>query len=292
MTNKIKTSLIISTYNWPEALSLCLLSVTRQSFMPDEVIIADDGSTIDTKELIDRHREKFPVPLKHVWQKDEGFQLAKIRNKAIAIAQFEYIIQIDGDLSLHKHFIKDHIELSQKGSFITGSRVIMDKSLSENVLRRQRNLTNLFLPGIRNHTNMMRIKFLRDYLADRYKQHDNLYLRGCNMAFWKSDLIKVNGYNEDFCGWGKEDNEIAVRLINSGIKKRAIKFGGIVFHMYHGNHCLVRNHENEHRLAHAIKDKITYCSRGISQYIHKQLTFPIPSNTAESLPSLIKYTTQ
>ncbi|EOR93989.1 Putative two-domain glycosyltransferase [Arcticibacter svalbardensis MN12-7] len=266
MANNIKTSLIISTYNWPEALSLCLLSVSKQSIMPDEVIIADDGSTWETLALVEKYIKDFPVPLRYVWQEDEGFQLAKIRNKAIAQAQHEYIIQIDGDLTLHKHFIKDHIELSQKGAFITGSRVLMDKSRTEVVMKNNQTQTGLLLPGLKNHTNRMRIKFLRDYFADRYKQGDNLYLRGCNMAFWKSDLIKVNGYNEDFCGWGKEDNEIAVRLINSGIKKRAIKFGGVVFHMYHGNHCLVRNHENEHRLAHAIKDKITYCSRGISQY--------------------------
>ncbi|MGX5688858.1 glycosyltransferase family 2 protein [Arcticibacter tournemirensis] len=277
MKRGIKTSLIISTYNWPEALNLCLLSVTRQSVLPDEVIIADDGSTFETAELIEKIRLTFPVPLIHVWQEDEGFQLAKIRNKAIAHARYEYIIQIDGDLVLHKHFIKDHIELSKPGTFITGSRVLMNKSLSEKLLSTQVTNASVFSSGVKNHFNILRIKFLRDYFADRYKQKDMLYLRGCNMAFWRDDIIKVNGYNEEFKGWGKEDNEIAVRLINSGIKKRAIKFGGIVFHIYHSENCRAQSHENETRLANAIKHKITYCQRGISQYVQQQFSFQLPA---------------
>src|SRR5687768_1923232 len=90
LNSKPKTSLIISTYNWPEALNLCLQSVCSQSVLPDEVIIADDGSTIETFDMIEEMKRRFPVPLVHVWQEDDGFQLAKIRNKAIARASHEY----------------------------------------------------------------------------------------------------------------------------------------------------------------------------------------------------------
>ena len=93
-----KSSLIISTYNWPEALRLCLLSVLGQSVLPDEVIIADDGSTGQTADVVEAMRPLFPVKLIHVWQEDNGFQLSKIRNKAIAMSSCDYIIQVDGDL--------------------------------------------------------------------------------------------------------------------------------------------------------------------------------------------------
>jgi glycosyltransferase involved in cell wall biosynthesis len=261
-----KCSLIISTYNWPQALQLCLLSVRQQSVLPNEIIIADDGSGEDTLQVIEALQNDFPVRLVHIWQKDEGFQLSRIRNKAIAAASYDYVIQVDGDLILHRHFIKDHIQLSRPGSFITGSRVLMNQQLSEKLLQLSMTHIPLFERGIANLTNRLYIKWLRMYLADRYKPNDIFSLRGCNMAFWKDDLLRVNGYNEDFQGWGREDNEIAARLLNSGLKKRTIKFGGIVFHIYHPEADRSRFLDNQMQLSHTINDKLVYCDRGISQY--------------------------
>lgn len=266
MKTSTKTSLIISTYNWPEALRLCLLSVKGQSVLPDEVIIADDGSTCQTAQVIDSLRLDFPVRLVHIWQKDEGFQLSKIRNKAIAASSNDYIIQIDGDLILHKHFVKDHLELSKRGTFVTGSRVLMSRQLSEKILRLQKNTISIFEPGLGNLCNRFNVSWLSRYLADRYKPTDVFALRGCNMAFWKEDLVRVNGYNECFHGWGREDNEIAVRLINSGLRKRAIKFGGIVFHLHHQEADRSGCPENDQYLRNALQSRSVYCDQGINQY--------------------------
>ncbi|MCF0055938.1 glycosyltransferase family 2 protein [Dyadobacter sp. CY356] len=266
MKTSTKSSLIISTYNWPEALRLCLLSVIAQSVLPDEVIIADDGSTQQTIEIIDAMRPVFPVRLVHIWHKDEGFQLSKIRNKAIATSAYDYIIQIDGDLILHKHFIKDHLNLSKPGSFITGSRVLMSQQLSERLLRLQKTNIQIFEPGLGNLFNRVNASWLSRYLADRYKTRDIFSLRGCNMAFWKADLVRVNGYNECFIGWGREDNEIAVRLLNSGLRKRTIKFGGIVFHIHHREADRKGCQENEGYLTYALQNKSVYCSQGLNQY--------------------------
>jgi len=268
MKSFTKSSLIISTYNWPEALRLCLLSVKEQSVLPDEVIIADDGSTEETFEIIEAMRATFPVRLVHIWQKDEGFQLSKIRNKAIAISSFSYIIQIDGDLILHKHFIKDHLELSKPGAFVAGSRVLMSQLLSEKLLRLQKISIDLFEPGVSNICNRFNVSWLSRYLADRYKPQNIFALRGCNMAFWREDLVRVNGYNECFQGWGREDNEIAVRLLNAGIKKRAIKFGGIVFHIHHAEADRADCLENEEHLIAALRLNSVYCSQGLSQYVN------------------------
>ncbi|WP_159467826.1 glycosyltransferase family 2 protein [Dyadobacter sp. 3J3] len=268
MKTYTKSSLIISTYNWPEALRLCLLSVKEQSVLPDEVIIADDGSTEETSAIIEAIRPTFPVRLVHIWHKDEGFQLSKIRNKAIATSSFKYIIQIDGDLILHKHFIKDHLNLSKPGAFMTGSRVLMNKQLSERLLRLQKTGIQLFEPGLGNLFNRVNAAWLSRCLADHYRTHDIFSLRGCNMAFWKEDLVRVNGYNECFTGWGREDNEIAVRLINSGIRKRTIKFGGIVFHIHHQEADRRNYQENEGRLTYALQNNSVYCSQGLDQYFN------------------------
>ncbi len=263
----IKTSLNISTYNWPEALNLCLLSVKALNVLPDEVVITDDGSTENTRLLIEKLQKDFPVPIKHVWQPDEGFQLAKIRNKGIAASSGDYIIQIDGDLILHPNFIADHLAFSKRGSFVSGSRVILGEQYSKALLKAGKPRVNLFNSDVKNKLNGFRIKALRNYLSERYRMNDMLYMRGCNMAFWRDDLIKVNGYNEGFVGWGREDNEVAVRLINTGIRKRIIKFGGVVFHIFHPEKSRSDLSKNDDMLKDAITNKRIYCPIGVNQYL-------------------------
>src|SRR5690554_6518284 len=111
----MKASLLISTYNWPEALELVLMSAKRQSVRPDEILIADDGSSEKTKQLILEFQNKSVIPIHHFWHEDKGFRKSIILNKAIAGATGEYIIQVDGDCILHKDFVRDHKALAQAG---------------------------------------------------------------------------------------------------------------------------------------------------------------------------------
>ena len=119
----MKTALLISTYNWPKALELVLKSVQEQTELPDEILISDDGSTQATKELIDVFSKKINATVKHFWQEDKGFRKAKILNKAIAGTNADYIIQVDGDCILDKHFVRDHITNAQSNVYLYGSRV-------------------------------------------------------------------------------------------------------------------------------------------------------------------------
>ena len=260
-------SLIVSTYNWPEALNLCLISIIAQTVLPAEVIIADDGSGTETKKLIEKYQENFPVPLIHVWQKDEGFQLSRIRNKAIARATGNYIIQIDGDLILEPHFIADHMRFSRPGTFISGTRVQMSSALSEKMIRQKSTVVPLLSKGITNFSNGLRFPLLSNFLAERYKAKQITYVRGCNMAFWKTDLLKVNGYNESIVGWGREDSEIAVRLVNAGVKKRILKFGGVVFHIYHPELARKQLTVNDTILNESIKNSTITCKSGLSLHL-------------------------
>lgn len=266
MSTPVSTTLIISTYNWPEALELCICSVARQSVLPDEVIIADDGSDERTAQLIDRMRPQLSVPLVHVWQQDKGFRLGKIRNKAIASASKAYIIQIDGDLILHRHFIRDHVRRSRPGTFVTGSRVILFKSITERLLAGEKKKIYFFEKCIKNRLNGLHATWMMRLLTTRYQTDCVRKLRGCNMAFWKEDLVRVNGYNEAFVDWGREDNEIAARLVNTGVRRQALKFGGIVFHLYHNEQSRAGCKENEKLLAHTITGKLTRCEHGLDQY--------------------------
>lgn len=266
----MRTTLLISTYNWPQALNLCLKSVLRQTIMPDEVVIADDGSTEDTQKLISSFKENSKVPFVHVWHEDKGFRLSEIRNKGIAKATGDYIIQIDGDIILDKHFIEDHIKIAEKGYFVCGSRTKLNEESSKTFLE-----LGDFKPNIIKNSevyftlNAIRNGFLRRCLAKKYGQKNIMRLRGCNMAFWKSDIIKVNGYNEELAAWGHEDSEMAFRLYFSGVKKKFLKFGGVQYHIYHKE--LSRDCERAH-YAEIIKvkeNKIKWCNNGIDKHLQQ-----------------------
>lgn len=261
-------SLLISTYNWPEALRQCLQSIEKQIELPDEIIICDDGSGPETKKTIDEFRPRIKSPIIHVWHEDEGFQLAKIRNKGIASARSDYIIQIDGDLILDKNFIKDHKLFSRSNCFVTGSRVLLSEATTGQILMNQNRSSSLRSYKERNWSNGLRAPILRDFLANKYKTKGKhkYYVKGCNMAFWKKDLQLVNGYNEAFIGWGREDSEIAIRLINAGIRKRFIKFGGICYHLYHKEAARELEKENVNKMNLAIKDKLVKSPKGLDQY--------------------------
>lgn len=267
-----KCSLLIATYNWPAALELCLKSVLQQKVFPDEIVIADDGSTAETKELIEGFQKDFPIPIKHVWQPDEGFQLARIRNKGIAASDYEYIVQIDGDLILHPYFIYDHLELKKEGYFTTGSRVLLSPSVTQRLFHKKHISIGQYSSGNRNFFNGVRNTWLRKRMAPIYKTGGKnlFYVKGCNMAFWKADLLKVNGYNESFFGWGREDSEIAIRLMNAGIKKQFLKMGGICYHLYHNEASRELEGRNSQMMQDAIDQKIMWAGKGLDQYLSSQ----------------------
>lgn len=264
-------SLIISTYNWPRALYLCLDSVMQQTVMPTEIIIADDGSGVATRDVVRHFEEISPVPIRHIWHEDTGFRLAEIRNKAIAASCGEYIIQIDGDLILQRHFVQDHMIFAQPGCFVTGSRGIITEMLTDKVLRGEITSLTPLMKGVRNSNNVVRSPFI----SSLYRMlGPTRFVKGCNMAFWREDLIRVNGYNEEFRGWGREDTELAVRLTNNGIRQRCMKFRGIVFHLYHGKQDRNKLSANEQLYQQSIREHHTRCALGLDRHFSEKELLP------------------
>ena len=99
-------SVVVTTFNRPDALHLVLAALTQQTLLPNEVIIADDGSTEETRQLIVQLKTTLNYPIKHVWQADEGFRAAKIRNQAVLQANYDYLIFLDGDCVPFPDFIE------------------------------------------------------------------------------------------------------------------------------------------------------------------------------------------
>lgn len=240
----MKTTLLISTYNRKDALRLVLQSALEQTVLPDEIVIADDGSNDDTRALINDIRANSPVPIVHVWHEDEGFRLTEIRNKGVAVASGDYILQIDGDCMLSRHYVEDHVRVARKGRFVGGRRVMLSKELTSRCLEKGQKVVDWFSiishkKGLRYLKHALRLPFLsRIYspiLTRKRVSKGNVPIEGFSFSFWKDDFISVGGYDEDMQGWGWEDADLFERMSESGYQPYAIRFGGFVYHLHHEN---------------------------------------------------------
>ena len=258
----MKLTLIITTYNWPKALLLVMESVEHQVIRPDELIIADDGSGEETRNLINRFKKNSNLNIIHSWQEDTGFRVARSRNKAIVKSTGDYIILIDGDTILHTNFVKDHIDNAEPGFFVQGSRVLVSEKHTKKALAEKKINFSSFSLGLKNRKNSIHSRLLSFIFSNKKNQ-----LRGIkthNFAFYMKDCLNINGFNNEFEGWGREDSEFAARLINSGIKRKNVRFNLIQFHLWHNDNSRVLLEKNDAMLEYAIKHRTHWCEKGIN----------------------------
>ena len=258
-------SLIITTYNRPESLSLVLRSIEAQTILPDEIVIADDGSIFKTKEVINRFQKDSDLNIIHSWQEDKGFRVAKSRNKAIARSSGDYIVAIDGDTILHSRFIQDHINNAESGYFVQGSRALLTDNKTKQTIRNQSINLSFFSSGIKNRENSIHSSFLSKIFST--KKNSLRGIKSCNIAFYRQDCINVNGFNNEFEGWGREDSEFVVRLMNTGIIRKNIRFNAIQYHLWHKKNDIEYLDSNNQLLQNSIHQKHQFCNHGINQFL-------------------------
>ena len=239
---KPTVAVVLCTYNNPNVLRLSLYSITQQTLMPNEVIVADDGSTQETKRMVESFQDRLPI--KHVWHEDKGFRRAMIMNRAFAACTSDYIVQIDGDIIMERHFVEDHVKEARRGYFLNGSRGKLTKELTDRIVKLPAFIPHLFTRGLTRKPNVIRLPWLTP-LFYNYKK-DGM-VRGCNMSFWRDDLYAVNGYDNRMVGYGTEDIDLSARLKRLGVKKRFVKFKAIEYHIYHPEHATkhidTKNHD-------------------------------------------------
>lgn len=223
-------SLVVSTYNWKEALALCLRSIAAQRVLPHEVIVADDGSREDTAALVQTMAQDFPVPLIHAWQEDTGFRLARARNLGIAASSGEYVIFLDGDLILHPDFVADHLALIRPGIFLQGGRLNATPEESARLLAGGKPRFSPWMPGTFKRKHALRLPWLA---AHKARTAEGGQMMGCNMGIWRADLDRVNGFDDEYEGWGREDDDVSARLKHAGVVRRPIRFAGLAIHLWH-----------------------------------------------------------
>jgi glycosyltransferase involved in cell wall biosynthesis len=263
-------SVIVSTYNREDALDVVLRALSRQSDRNFEIVVADDGSGPATARVVREWAAKKIVPIKHVWHEDRGFRLSEIRNRGIRASAGKYIIFLDGDCIGRRDFVAAHRRLAEPGWFVTGTRILLSAELTDRILhqglepelwglaswlvhRSRRNL-NRFAPLLE-----LRLGIMRKLSARRWRG-----ARGSNMAFWRSDLEKVDGFDSSFTGWGREDSDIFIRLIRAGVRRKDGRFASGVLHLWHPDADRSQLADNDRQLDEVLHSPRITARRGLS----------------------------
>lgn len=259
----MRISLLISTYNRPEALATVLRSIARQTYPPHEVLIGDDGSGTATEEVIKEAAKTLPI--QHEWRPHEDFRAALMRNLCAARATGEYLVIVDDDIVLHPDFLADHRAAARPGFFIQGSRALLDQDASRAAMAAETFWPGFFASGLHNRKNAVRSPLLSRLASG---QKEGLKgIRTCNFSLWREDFYRVNGFNEAFVGWGREDSELAARLFNSGLKRYNLRFAALACHLYHPPRTRAKLPVNDALLASTIAAHAAYCEHGLDSHL-------------------------
>ncbi|TFW28763.1 glycosyltransferase family 2 protein [Duganella callida] len=244
-------SVIITTYNRPDALTAVVDACFAQDERGFEIIIADDGSGHNTQAAVAALQARAPVPLRHVWQEDLGFRAARARNLGTLDARGDYIIFLDGDCVPQRNFISQHRKLAQRGYLVQGSRILLDQAATERVLRQHIDLQSLSTTeklAWRRAGGLNKVLPLLLTLPDigrTSKRFTWRRIKSCNLAVWRADLDLVNGFDESFLGWGHEDSDLVVRLYNAGVLRKDGAYATEVLHLWHQENA--RDQETSNR---------------------------------------------
>ena len=267
-------SVVVTTYNRSEALEQVLLGLVAQDDTNFEVIIADDGSSLTHRGAIYRAASACGLRVSHMWHPDIGFTASCVRNRGVSLAQGSYIVFLDGDCVPEVDFVRQHRRLMEPGCFVNGSRVLLSKTLTHQVVSGKlavhaRSLLFWISNRLRGEagklTGLLR---LPDFSLRKHRAFLWKGIRSCNMGVWRSDFETINGFDESFVGWGHEDADFVLRLHNSGVVRKNGFCATEVYHLWHPESSRVQESVNAQRvreraMTHQVQPDIGYSdSRG------------------------------
>jgi glycosyltransferase involved in cell wall biosynthesis len=247
-------SVILTTYQREDALDAVLRALARQTDRAFEVIVADDGSGPPTRAVVERRAAQADIPIRHVWQEDRGFRLAEIRNRAIRASNGTYCIILDGDCVPRPNFIAVHRRLAEPGWFVTGNRVLMSRELTERIVAQAGEVEFYGLQEWIALRRLGKINRLAPLLSlplgplRRLRSRAWRGARACNLAVWRCDLDRVDGFDATYNGWGLEDSDLLIRLLRAGIRRKDGNFATGVLHLWHPENDRSSLPDNQRRL--------------------------------------------
>ena len=271
--SRMRIAVIVTTYNRPDALAAVLAGYQAQRDAGFELLVADDGSTDDTLRVIDEFKARAKFPVIHIWHEDRGFRAAAIRNRALAATRADYVIFSDGDCVPAPRFVAQHQRLAERGWFVAGNRVLLSAGFTNRVLHDKlpihtRSLVSWLIAwGKRDINRWLPLVTLPDGEFRKSAPGRWEGAKTCNLAAWRDDLIRVNGLDETYSGWGLEDSDLVIRLLHAGVRHKSARFAAPVFHLWHAENDRSRLAANQRRLDALINSERVVAELGLSRYL-------------------------
>lgn len=233
----MRIGVIISTYNNPTWLEKTLWGYLCQQRMADEIVIADDGSAPDTRQMVMQYAHQLPI--KYVWHDDLGFRKTKILNEALRVAESEYLVFTDQDCVPRNDFLSTHERCARKGHFLSGGCVRLPMAVSQRITHDDIVTQRAFnLRWLREDGLTLSFKNCKLLQSRWFAQTMNAVTptkatwNGGNASGWRSDLLAARGFDERL-RYGGEDRELGERLINAGLRGIQVRYSAIVLHLDH-----------------------------------------------------------
>ena len=269
----MRTAVVITTYNRPDALAMVLDGYLAQRVPDFELLVADDGSTDDTRVLVDTYAQRAPFALRHVWQEDAGFRAGAIRNRALAATRAEYVVFTDGDCVPRPDFVERHRALAESGHFLAGNRMLLSAAFTSRALRQRLPLyawsaAAWLIARARGEVNrVLPLLTLPDGGWRKRSPQRWEGVKTCNFSAWREDLLRVNGFDEAYSGWGLEDSDLVIRLVHAGVRHKSARFATPLFHLWHRENDRSGLAENRRRLDALLASATLRASAGLDRYL-------------------------
>lgn len=266
--NRPGIAVVISTYNSPAFLQLVLDGYRKQSDLGFSIYIADDGSGKETRDLIASYQANSPVPINHIWHEDRGFRKARIHNLTIEQIKEPYVLLTDGDCVPLPRMIETHRRLARQGHLISGGRVLLSHAWTESVCKNDAELnsdatfTEWFSHRLNNNINRILPITMPPHLGRSNQKLKGI--RGCHISCWLDGLHLVNGFDESYEGWGREDSDLIARMFHAGIYRLDLR-GMPVLHLWHREEARSQLNRNDHLLAACLKHKRIEAVKGLKE---------------------------
>jgi len=236
----MRVSVIVPTYNAPRELDLVLAGLSRQTTPPHEVVVADDGSTDETRRLLDGWRARLAFPLHHAWQVDKGFRKARIVNEAVRRSSGDHLLFLDGDSIPHSRWLDDHRQAADGRRVLCGRRVKLGPALSRTVTTAmvlagdlERWLGPVPRSALKGDTHRFLLGVRLPMPIARLFHPKSRKLMGVNFSLPRSAYAAVNGYDEEWTGYGAEDRDLELRLRAAGYPLYPLLSRAVVYHLDH-----------------------------------------------------------
>ncbi|HBF29555.1 MAG TPA: glycosyl transferase family 2 [Rhizobium sp.] len=235
-------SIIISTYNSPQWLEKVLWGFQFQTDKKFQILVADDGSSSETRDIIQAYNDKFEQTIVHVWQEDLGFRKCAILNKAILAAKGDYLIFTDGDCVPRYDFVSAHRKNAKYNHFLSGTYCKLpmktSRTLCYDTIRTRRAFSIYWLSRNGYKVRKSWAKFAGASVGiagalNRFSPSTKQF-HGNNSSVWRRDALKIGGFDERM-SYGGEDHEFGFRLQNAGVIPKLVRYSALCLHLDHSH---------------------------------------------------------